>query len=839
MWKKDNNKKEKIQSLRNRAIIFALSVSLLIVLISLIGYSNIKTFNDDSTVQIQERDDLLGSLSLIRGKLLGFHQNLNQFLLMPENITYQKQVVSKVKEAFDISLLLKSHRWIKEYEREQVVERLAGDLNLLNTDIKKLIKVRLDPNNQYPSLAVSSILLSPNRERLNILFTLSVTEANENNTQIKRPEVYKTLISARYLWGQILSGFRMYLANRLGSFDKNLLPTQEHDIEVLYNLLQAKFGILQQYANEGKLGFELTDSLPSMLKSLQQWFNGFKKVKVIHHSDEWRSDTKIMKSIISPRIERITYGLILLEAIVGDSAIYDINIYNSLGQEQNKILWLIAFIGIFFTVFMIWSLDRLIFEPISLVSKALKLEALGKKSDDIVVVKTQETKDLVDAFSDMSYQVHLRQKELEYRALHDSLTSLPNRTLLLDRIEYGINTAKRQSQELSLLVLDLDNFKDVNDTLGHFAGDDLLIKVGNRISRVLRNIDTIARIGGDEFSVLLPNTNEEQAIITAQKILSIFMRTINIDGVEISISSSIGIAVYPENGEDVSTLLRHADVAMYMAKNNKLGFDVYSKEQDGHSISRLSMTRDFRDAMANDNLHVEFQPIYDIAHKNIVAVEALSRWQHPERGNVSPEKFILLAEQTNLINNLTYLVLEKSIKQVALWHKSGHYLSVAVNLSVFSFKDPDFIGEVRTLLRKYNFPGNKLKLEITESAMMDNPLQAIEILSQLHKMDIKLSIDDFGTGFSSMTYLKKFPVDELKIDKSFVIGLDSDKNNDAIVRSTIDLAHNLGLKVVAEGIESEDVYCLLKQYGCDMAQGFHLSRPVKAHIVDGLLKADC
>ena len=241
--------------------------------------------------------------------------------------------------------------------------------------------------------------------------------------------------------------------------------------------------------------------------------------------------------------------------------------------------------------------------------------------------------------------------------------------------------------------------------------------------------------------------------------------------------------------------------------------------------------------MANDKLSVEFQPIFDIESKEMVAVEVLSRWNHPVYGFVSPEKFISLAEQTGLINDLTSWVLDKSIAQVSMWHKLGNKLIVAVNLSVFSFKNPDFIGEVSSILKKYNFPGESLKLEITESAMMENPLQATEVLTELHSMGIKLSIDDFGTGFSSMTYLKQLPVDELKTDKSFIIGLDEDKNNDAIVRSTIDLAHNLGLKVVAEGIETKTVNDLLHKYKCDMAQGFHLSRPMPAEQLEQLLKS--
>lgn len=821
-------KKIATHSLRKRAIIFSISISILIVIISYFGYSNVQKFHQESLLHIQQRDRLLLSLTSIRGKLLDSYKELNQFLLMPENTEHKEQVIAHISGARHHSLDLKKHPWIKFYNREKVSDFLISEFSLLNSDVQNLIEVRLDSTNQFPSMAVGSLVMQPNRDKLINALSLAIYEADDDNTQVSKPEVYRTLIHVRHLWEQLLSNFRMYLANRVGSFNEKSLSTQEAAIEVQYAELQNQLSKLQKLADADLLGFEAMDALPVMKKSSFSWFQGFESVKVIHQSDEWRRDVKIMKTVISPRIESITNALLLLETIVIESSEEDIKSYDSLGSEQNKILWLIALVGIFFTIIIITSLDKLIFKPIALVSNALKQEALGKKSDDLVVVKTKETRELVNAFSDMSYQVHQRQKELEYRALHDALTSLPNRTLLLDRVSHDIHVAKREGHELSLLILDLDNFKEVNDTLGHFAGDDLLIEVGIRIKNMLRDVDTIARIGGDEFSVLLPHTNEEQAIITTQKILSLFQKTIGVDGVEVSISSSVGIAVFPHHGEDVDTLLRHADVAMYVAKRNKLGFEVYSEEDDDNSLSRLSMTRDFRDAMANDSLTVAFQPVYDIANKKIIAVEALSRWHHAAHGNVSPETFISLSEHTGLINPLTYSVLKKAIAQVSIWHKQGHDLLLAVNLSVYSFKDPDFIGEVRSVLKKYNFPHNKLKLEITESAMMDNPLKAIDILSELKNMGVQLSIDDFGTGFSSMTYLKKFPVDELKIDKSFIYGLDTDASNDAIVRSMIDLAHNLGLKVVAEGIESQVVYELLEKYHCDMAQGFHLCRPVTA-----------
>ena len=826
-----------MHSLRKRAIFFSAAISLLIVVISFSGYSNFKELHDLSSENLIKRDKLLIQISLIRNELFGSYKELNSFLLEPQDTNHKDNILVSLDETLRLSNELSDNAWVIKYKRKNISIELNKSLHSLKEEIIQLINVRLNVNNQFPSLAVGAHIMQPSSDKMTSSFSIAMNEMDTENTQLKSPKIFRDFIRARYLWTQILSVSRIYLANRVGSFSVKLLTRQEKSIEDMFNQLQSKLLVLKKSGDADKLGFETTSSVEDMIESSSAWFSGFKKIKVIHHSDEWRKDAKIMKQTISPAIDSIIELLLDLEKIITESSQDDMDSAASFGDAQNRILWLIAFVGIFFTAAVVISLDKLIFQPIAIISRALKLEALGKKSEDLPVVKAKETEDLVNAFNEMSRQVHLRQTELEYRALHDSLTSLPNRTLLLDRIDHDLHTAKREDHNLSLLILDLDDFKEVNDTLGHLTGDYLLIEVGDRINYVLRDVDTVARIGGDEFSILLPHTDEEQAKVTAKKILSSFHETFSIEGVDISIAASIGIAVYPKHGHDVQTLLRYADIAMYVAKRNKLGFEVYNEEDDEHSISRLSMTRDFRDAMANDKLTVDFQPIFDISSNKIIAVEALSRWHHPEHGDVSPDKFISLAEQTGLINNLTYWVLDKSISQLSKWNKSGNDLLVAVNLSVFSFKDPEFINEVRSVLEKHKFPGNKLKLEITESAMMDNPLKAIEMLTELGSMGIKLSIDDFGTGFSSMAYLKQLPVDELKIDKSFIIGLDEDKNNDAIVRSTIDLAHNLGLKVVAEGIETKTVNDILHKYKCDMAQGFYLSRPMPAEQLEQLLQS--
>ena len=824
-----------MHSLRKRAILFSAVISILIVVFSIFGYSNFKKVHSESSSNLLKREELLIEFNLIRSELLDSYKELNNFLLEPENLNYQKSIIVSIKEAWRISKKLNEHGWVTKYQKQELASELVKKLRSLEVQASELIKTRLNVNNQFPSLAVGAEIMQPTRNILNNAIALAINEMDTDNTQVEKPELYRLLIKVRNIWSHALSNSRLYLANRIGSFNEAALPIQEKAIETLIYELNINLLKLKKHADAGNLGFETTDAVTDMMKSSVAWFNGFQKIKIIHHSDEWRQDAKIMKEKISPTIDSILELLIELEEIITESSKDDVNLVASSADTQNKILWSIAFIGVFFTLAVVFSLDKLIFKPIATISQALKLEALGQQTEDLPVVRTKETEDLVNAFNEMSRQVHLRQTELEYRALHDSLTSLPNRTLLLNRIEHDISISKREGHNLSLLILDLDDFKDVNDTLGHLAGDNLLIQVGIKINKMLRDVDTVARIGGDEFSILLPHTSEEHAVSTSNRIISSLKESINVEGVDISVSASIGIAMYPEHGTDMHSLLRHADIAMYAAKRHKLGFEVYDENQDEHSISRLSMTKNFRDAIENNKLDIYFQPIFDMDNK-IVSVEALSRWYHPDHGHVSPDNFIPLAEQSGLITQLTFVVLNESIKQVAYWREFNDSITVAVNLSVYSFNDQDFIGDVRSALRKYDFPANKLKLEITESAMMENPLQAIEVLSQLREMGVKLSVDDFGTGFSSMSYLKQLPVDELKIDKSFVIGLEEEESNDAIVRSTIELAHNLNLKVVAEGIETEGVYKLLKEYHCDMAQGFYLSRPLPAEGVEKLLK---
>ncbi|MDN3640520.1 EAL domain-containing protein [Simiduia curdlanivorans] len=417
--------------------------------------------------------------------------------------------------------------------------------------------------------------------------------------------------------------------------------------------------------------------------------------------------------------------------------------------------------------------------------------------------------------------------KMEYQANHDALTGLPNRNFLYKKIK-KVLSAKSLDQLVALLIIDLNRFKDLNDTLGHQTGDKLLKQIGPRLLDELSYIDsTVARLGGDEFAVFLPSIrNAQQAVVVAHRVLDAIREPYNLDGFHSEIGAAIGISIRSEKANDVSTLMRYADVAMYNAKAQYSGISVYSSDIDPHSPKRFSLMSELRRAIREDELFLHFQPKIELSTQRLHGFEALLRWDHPTLGFVSPAEFIPMAEATDIIHPLTEWVLKQSIEQCRLWHDRNFFVSVAINLSTRNLMDEKLPRKIASLLADAGLPPTALELEITESAIMSDPTRALLILQQLSEMGIKLSIDDFGTGYSSLAYLKKLPVQALKIDYSFVLNMLQDKQDEIIVRSTINLAHNLGLHVVAEGVENQETLSCLEAMGCNQAQGYFLGRPM-------------
>ena len=415
---------------------------------------------------------------------------------------------------------------------------------------------------------------------------------------------------------------------------------------------------------------------------------------------------------------------------------------------------------------------------------------------------------------------------LHYQAMHDALTDLPNRTLLLDRLQQAIRSAERSENNLSLLLLDLDRFKEVNDTLGHHVGDKLLQQIAQRLKQVLRESDTVARLGGDEFCLLLPTATIEQAMLIARKVINAVEKALYVEGHSLSVGASIGIASFPVHGDNPLVLLQRADVAMYVAKRSNKGFTVYDVNVDQHSLRQLAISSELKNAIETNQLVLYYQPKVDLRTNRLSGVEALIRWRHPKHGLLLPDEFIPLAEQSGLIKPLTIWVLHHALAECQRCLDNGHDIRVSINLSMANLSDLSFADEILSILNQHSVGSGRLKLEVTETALMEEPENVIKALHRLNAMGLRISIDDFGIGYSSLTYLQQLPVNELKIDKSFGLSLVDDPNSVVIVRSTIDLAHKLGLRVVAEGVESQETLELLEQLGCDAVQGFYLGKPM-------------
>lgn len=420
------------------------------------------------------------------------------------------------------------------------------------------------------------------------------------------------------------------------------------------------------------------------------------------------------------------------------------------------------------------------------------------------------------------------EEEFQHQVLHDALTDLPNRALLRDRLHQAILSARRQQTSVALLLLDLDHLQEVNESYGQENGDLLLQQAGSRLRSALRESDTVARLGEDEFAILLPAVDDAGALRAAGKLVEAIEKPFALGAHDVRVSASIGLTLYPQHGDNASALLRQADVAMYVAKRTDQDYVLYSTDLDDHKAGRLSLINELREAVANEQLVLHYQPKVDLRTGHAGHVEALARWHHPDHGFIAPAEFVELAEHSGLIKGLTNWVLGEAMRQCGEWLKAGLEVSVAVNLSALSLNDLQLIDEIRRLVRVWQVPPTWLEVEVAESAIMTDTRQSREVLDKLHEMGVRVCIDDFGTGHTSLSYLKQLPVDQIKIDKTFVLNMATDPDDAFVAQSIVDLGHHLGLEVVAEGVENEETWDMLAAMGCDMGQGYYLSRPVPA-----------
>ena len=472
---------------------------------------------------------------------------------------------------------------------------------------------------------------------------------------------------------------------------------------------------------------------------------------------------------------------------------------------------------------------RRITGPVRQLAETARRLGIGDYQVAIGVLQKDEIGDLARSFAKMRDAIALREQQISRLAYHDTLTDLPNRARFADMVGQAIEQAKASGGSCFVLMIDLDRFKHVNDVMGHRFGDLLLRQVALRLrTEIGLSGQAPARLGGDEFAILLSEATLADAVALAERVLQALEQAISIEDQTVDIGAGLGIAGFPAHAGDTEMLLGHAEVAMYVAKQSKNGAVIYAPEIDKSSQQSLSLLTEMRIALEQNHFLLYLQPKLALDSGAVVAVEALVRWRHPQRGMIFPDQFIPFAEQTGFIRQLTHWVMQAAARTCHAWDAAGLQLKMSVNISTRDLLDQELPNKFAAILLEHQVAASAFCLEITESAIMDDPVRAHQTLDKLHAMGMQLSIDDFGTGYSSLAYLKSLPVDELKIDKSFVLKMEQDIDDSKIVKSTIDLGHNMGLRVVAEGIENLEVMQLLKNLGCDQGQGYYISRPMPA-----------
>lgn len=811
-------------SLRSRYITLTLLLAIIVISVVLLFYKGIISTKQNVAEQLLVIQEDHSTLNRIKIDLLETYRNIDLFLLDPSQGNHADTAHSLISSSLvKVREFALRHR-LGDLDVRQEAQRLATKYSNLKESVTALTELRMDIQRQYPGMSISAFdMTGPQQQVINSLLIL-IQEIESGNLIPESKELYPLLLKSYTLWTRAISQMRIYMANRLASFSTELLLSQANSLENLHNkFLEDVERLGWLYTTEDS--FEGETAIRSIEKSARQWMNLFEQVRAVSESDKWRGDSHTMKTVVIPLTDEISSSISKLESWLSTQENGVVEQHRKNTDTLSTLLFSIIGLFMLFALGLILSLDMMVFRPIASVTEALRSKAYNHKSPALIDSDSREIRYLIEAFQQMDAEVDQRQDALEHQALHDYLTGLPNRFMLNQRIEYQLLTSAQSNQPFTLFLMDLDNFKDINDSLGHAAGDILLHKVAMELSQTVRKIDTVARLGGDEFAILLPDMARDESQKLAKAILHTLQQPFKLEGKLISVGISIGIVSYPSDGTDIKSLLQHADIAMYHAKRQKTGFSFYNSKEDFFHENRLSLISDLKDAIENDDLDLHFQPQIDVKTNRVCGAEALLRWHHPTHGEIKPDKTIELAEYAGTIHQLSLWVIGTAMKECAAWHAAGHNISVSVNLSVLDLANQNLSGEIGALLKQYRLSPFYLTLEITENGMMENPGHSIDMLNGLSQMGINLAIDDFGTGFSSLTYLKKLPINTIKIDKSFVLDMDINESDEIIVQSTINLGHNLGLKVVIEGIEHHELMEMASHYGCDQAQGFFFGRP--------------
>lgn len=827
------------RSLRGRYVVISAVLAALLWGGGLAGWLHVRHSSGAQTDRIQARALASDALADLEAQIHDLENILSRSILRAEPLPDEplQQEMAALRSAAG---RLQRTPWIRtDSLLRELSRQLAGDVERLGGALDRLIAARAELPSWFPAMGIMQDTMLPANEQMASAIQAAIEDLDQDPG--RRTRVLRLFLELRHAVTRMVSEFRLLVANRFGVFSTDpagAIRTRQANVRNWAAAVQATLAKLQAEADSGHLGLQQQVSLEEARAALDQWLTGYEQVMDLILADRWRTDLHLLQQEVAPLVARIRQRLeaVDLELAVGSAR--DITRLSETASRLAQVVLIIAAAGTVLLVLGFFTFDHWLLRPINMLAAALKAEGAGRPVQALPRDRATETRALAEAFEEMRNEIRLRQARLDFLAHHDPLTSLPNRILFRDRLQHAMERARRHGQRVSLLFLDLDRFKQINDSLGHEAGDQLLQGAAERLTRCVRHIDTVARLGGDEFAILVEDVDQlQQVAMVAQKILHAFEAPFEVMGRQLRVTTSIGIATAPGDGDDVDTLIKNADAAMYHSKERgPNGFQFYSGDMTVRITEYLMREQELRQAVLREEFELYYQPIVDVTTGRTTALEALLRWNHPRHGIVAPGEFIEILEDTGLIVPVTQWLIPRALADHREFTRgTSHPVALTVNLSARLLDGRVAAEAVTPALEQYGFAANDLIVEITEDSLMQQGAQAEEALAALKALGVQIAIDDFGTGQSSLGRLRSFPIDVVKVDRSFVADVPADEEASELVTAVIAMAHGLKKRVVAEGVESAAQFDFLSLAGCDAIQGFLFSRPVPAGEVPGLL----
>lgn len=835
----------RLSSLKQRYLATTVVISAALFLVSYFGWTYVEDVSKFQLQHVEHRSSAEDALADLISQIHAVETSLQRFITFPAD--KNNNHIKRSFELFDASLhRLRNNDWLnKDPALKDLLVSLHSDRDRLHDEVNELVEVRLDETKWFPAMDImQESMLSHNMQFIAALDLLLMDQDNELE-KIERFELYKLLSELRYSWHMLISEFRLYIANSFGVFSSNTtdgMSNRKFNVNLYLDKIDEQLLLLEGYGKDGRLDELNNRSVSELRLSFNEWKAAHVEVKQLLQGEFWRHDFALMANNVEPLLIRIKQRSSTLKLELSVASAKNITDMTSLAKDLSNFVIMLAVIFSIIGLFGYFVFHRSILGPIQTFALALKSDVNDEKTDSsrLMLSRAAEFENLMTAFQDMKNQIKTRQSHLDHMAHHDALTQLPNRILLRDRLELAVARSRRSETMVGLMFLDLDRFKQINDSLGHDVGDELLIQVANRLLDCTRSTDTVSRMGGDEFAIMLEGlTHADQVANMARKILAAFELPFYVGNNELHSSTSIGIALGPNDSNDVDALIKDADIAMYHAKDlGRNNFKFYSADMAAEVAEHMVLENQLRHALESNGFFLLYQPIVDLKSGDIVGTEALLRWQHPEKGILGPDQFLSILEDSGLIRPITQWVLHEASKQYNEFRLAGFpKVRMSINLSAVLLKGDSILDVVINVIEQTKVDPNGLTMEITEDTLLEDLQGSAKALNTLKDMGIRIALDDFGTGQSSLSHLRLDSIDIVKIDREFVRDIPGDQSDSDLVDAVIAMAHRLHMKVVAEGVETQEQLDFLRWRKCDAIQGYYYSKPCTSKEILMLLQS--